>query len=137
MATKKKAKKKSSKSNGSAPKKRRIPRQQIIPGVGDEKIAAIENAALDYAEVRDERMALSQKEVDLKGKLLDLMHAKKLKEYKRANISVVVKMEQETVKVSVKSEEDLDDEPADLSPDDEGDEDGVNVELTEEQIASS
>jgi hypothetical protein len=52
---KKKAKKSSAKKANGKPEKKRIPRQAIIPGVGDEKIAAIENAALDYAEIRDQR----------------------------------------------------------------------------------
>jgi len=102
MAGKKKAKK--------AAKKSKLPRQEVLPGVGDKKIAAIENAALDYAEIRDQRMELSTQEVDLKKKLLDLMHAKKLKEYKRNGISVIIKHEEETVKVRVKAEEDLDSE---------------------------
>lgn len=84
-----------------------IPRQEGLPGVSDEKIAAIENAALDYAEIRDQRQELTTQEVDLKGKLLDLMHANYLTEYKRGNISVTIKMEEETVKVRVKSEDAL------------------------------
>jgi hypothetical protein len=123
MATKKKsrtekrpAKKqaKAKKSTNDQPIKKRIPRQTPLPGIGDEKIAAIENAALDYAEIRDQRQALTSQEVELKGKLLDLMHAKKLTEYKRNGISVKLVAEQETVKVRVKSEEELtDDTPAD------------------------
>jgi hypothetical protein len=107
-----KAKKKAVKK--SPPKKHRIPRQQIIPGVGDEKIAAIENAAFDYAEIRDERQALTVKEVDLKKKLLDLMHKKELTEYKRNGISVKVILEQENIKVRVRESED--DLPADIGP---------------------
>ena len=102
--TKKKAKKQSKKSD----RKPRIPRQQPLPGVGDEKIAAIENAALDYAEIRDERQALTKREVETKQKLIELMHKKELKEYKRNGISVKLVVEEESVKVRVKSEEDLD-----------------------------
>jgi hypothetical protein len=110
--TKKKEKKRSRHKKPSAPKpKRRIPRQEVLPGVGDVKIAAIENAALDYAEIRDSRQELTKQEVDLKKKLLDLMHAKDLKEYKRNGISVVVKMEEETVKVRVRSEDELEEAP--------------------------
>src|SRR6266478_6507847 len=92
-------------------KKRRIPRQEVLPGVGDVKIAAIENAALDYAEIRDQRQELTTQEVDLKKKLLDLMHAKDLKEYKRNGISVKVILEQENVKVRVRAEDDGDEAP--------------------------
>ena len=106
MAKKKATKKKSAKPPTTT--KHRIPRQEVLPGVGDEKVAAIESAALDYAEIRDERQELTKKEVALKTKLLDLMHAKKLKTYKRNGISVTVQMEEETVKVRVRAEEDLD-----------------------------
>jgi len=84
--------------------KRRIPRQDALPGIGDEKITAIENAALDYAELRDQRQELTKQEVELKGKLIDLMHAKKLTEYKRNGISVKLVVEEESVKVRVKEE---------------------------------
>ena len=87
---------------------KKIPRQDALPGMGDRKIAAIENAALSYAEIRDERQELTRQEVDLKKKLLDLMHKAGKTEYKRNGISVVIKMEEETVKVRVKSEDDLD-----------------------------
>ena len=105
MAKKKAAKKKPATKHS---KPRRIPRQEVIPGIGDQKIAAIENAALDYAEIRDERQELTTKEVDLKKRLLDLMHNKGLKEYKRNGISVKVVMEEENVKVRVRAEEELD-----------------------------
>jgi len=42
----------------------KIPRQTPLPGIGDKKIAAIENAALDYAEIRDQRQDLTNQEVD-------------------------------------------------------------------------
>ena len=109
MAKKKAAKKKPTNKHS---KPRRIPRQEVIPGIGDQKIAAIENAAMDYAEIRDERQELTTKEVDLKKRLLDLMHNKGLKEYKRNGISVKVVLEQENVKVRVRAEEDLEDTPA-------------------------
>jgi hypothetical protein len=101
------------KSNG---KVKKLPRQESLPGIGDTKIAAIENAALDYAEIRDQRQELTTQEVDLKKKLLDLMHAKKLTEYKRNGISVKLVAETETVKVRVRAEEEGDDTPADPGP---------------------
>jgi len=106
MAKKKAAKKKPAANKHSKP--RRIPRQEVIPGIGDQKIAAIENAALDYAEIRDERQELTAKEVKLKERLMDLMHNKGLKEYKRGGISVKLVPEGENVKVRVRAEEDLD-----------------------------
>jgi hypothetical protein len=111
-----KAKKKSAKKTATT-KKHRIPRQDVLPGVGDEKIVAIENAALDYAEIRDERQQLTVKEVECKKRLLDLMHAKKLTSYKRNGISVKVEVEEETVRVRVKEEEDLPaNTPAETTP---------------------
>lgn len=96
------AKKAAKKSDGKT-----IPRQDALPGVGDEKIQAIESAALDYAEVRNERQGLTQREVEVKGRLIDLMHAKKLTEYKRNGISIKLTVEKEKVTVRVKSEGDL------------------------------
>ena len=88
-------------------KSRRIPRQNPLPGMEDGKLQAIENAALDYAELRDERQALTVKEVELKQKLIDLMHKHEKTEYKRNGISVKLVVEQEGVKVRVKDESDL------------------------------
>jgi glucan phosphorylase len=62
------------------------------------------------------RQELTTQEVDLKKKLLDLMHAKKLTEYKRNGISVKLVAETETVKVRVRAEEEGDDTPADPGP---------------------
>ena len=64
------------------------PRQQRLPEMEDSKISVLEDHALSYAEVRDERMGLSKREVELKGKLLDLMKAQKKEHYKRGNIKI-------------------------------------------------
>src|SRR6266568_7326025 len=102
MATKKKAKKSVAKKSTTT--KRRIPRQDALPGMGDAKIAAIETAALDYAEIRDKRQELTGQESSLKKELLTLMHKLGKTEYKRNGISVKVVTEEETVKVRVKEE---------------------------------
>ena len=47
------------------------PRQRALPGTQDGKIVAIEKAAHDYADIRDERMAWTEREVKAKTKLLD------------------------------------------------------------------
>jgi len=100
------------KAKKSTPKlKRRIPRQEALPGMEDTKIKAIENAALDYAEIRDQRQELTTQEVDLKKKLLDLMHKEGKTEYKRNGISVRIVLESETVKVRVREEGELDAPP--------------------------
>ena len=69
MATKKAEKK-------AAKEVKKGPRQQQLPEMEDNKISVLEDLALSYAEVRDERMGLSKQEVELKGKLLDLMNLK-------------------------------------------------------------
>ena len=73
-------------------------RQQQLPEMEDNKIAVLEDHALSYAEVRDERMGLSKREVELKGKLLDLMKA----HYHRGNIKIDIVHESENIKVKVK-----------------------------------
>jgi len=103
MATKKKSKTSPKKSTT---KTKRIPRQDALPGMGDSKIAAIETAALDYAEIRDKRQELTGQESSLKKELLTLMHKLGKTEYKRNGISVKVVTEEETVKVRVKEESD-------------------------------
>lgn len=98
-ASKKKAKKASAKKQA-----RKIPRQTGLPGIQDAKITAIENLALDYAEIRDQRQELSKQESDLKQALIKLMHKAGKEEYKRNGISVVLQVEEETVKVRVRED---------------------------------
>ena len=78
-------------------------RQQQLPEMEDNKISVLEDLALSYAEVRDERMGLSKQEVELKGKLLDLMKAQKKEHYHRGNIKIDIVHEKENVKVKVKT----------------------------------
>jgi hypothetical protein len=84
----------------------KIPRQQPLPGMENAKIARIENLALDYAELRDQRQVLSVQEVDLKTKLIDEMHKQKKTEYKRNGIDIKLTVEKEGIKVRVKAAED-------------------------------
>jgi hypothetical protein len=92
------------------------PRQQSLEGIGDARIEVLEDKALQYAEVRDERIGLSQKEGELKGQLLDLMKAQKREHYQRGNIRIDIVHEKENIKVKVKAggggDEDDDDEEA-------------------------
>jgi len=85
--------------------KKKLPRQKIIPGIGDAKIAAIENAALDYAELRDKRQELTTQEVELKTNLITLLKKKGITEYKRNGISVILTVEKEKVTVRVTEKE--------------------------------
>ncbi len=118
MAQKKKAKKKASPKAKPkpAPKKaaravKKGPRQQALPGMEDRVIQAIDDAALSYAEIRDERIGLSQQEGEAKKTLMGLMHAHKKTKYTHANISIEIVPEGEKIKVKISPEGS--DEPGD------------------------
>src|ERR1035438_8809714 len=81
-------------------------RQDRLPGMADAKIQALHNAAMDYADIRDQRQALTKQEVDLKQKLITLMHSHKKEVYDYNGVHIELIVEEETVKVRVKSPED-------------------------------
>lgn len=85
-------------------KAKKLPKQEQLPGVENAAIKEIEDAALEYAEGRDERMEATRVEVERKQKLIDAMHAAKKTEYKRGNISITLVTEKESVKVKIKDE---------------------------------
>ena len=80
-----------------------MPKQEEMPiegeGVSKPKIKAIDRAADKYVEIRDERMALTDKEIDAKAVLLNAMHEHGLTEYQYGDMKVVVKPGKENVKV--------------------------------------
>lgn len=130
MAKKKAAKKKAAKkpaAKKAPPVVKKGPRQTALPGMEDRAIAALQDAAMSYAEIRDQRVALSAQEVELKNQLLDLMHGYKKTHYSHGNVVIDIVPEKETIKVKIKkaddmSEEELQagqDEPSDNPPDDE------------------
>jgi hypothetical protein len=86
-------------------KSEKKPRQQRLPHMDDPKIESLHNAALDYAEIRDERQKLTEREVKLKEKLIALMHEHGKKEYHYKGVSIKLVVESETVKVRIKKEE--------------------------------
>lgn len=53
-----------------------------LPGMERKTIKAIESAAEEYAELRDKRMAVLEKEVEAKARLLDVMHKHECTIYK-------------------------------------------------------
>jgi hypothetical protein len=79
------------------------PRQVRLPGMEDAKINEIHEAALDYADVRDQRMELTEQESELKANLLKMMHKHHKDQYVYQNVSVSIVHEDETVKVKVKT----------------------------------
>jgi len=111
--------------NGSASTSRQVappggrakrPRQADLPGTEDRAIRALENAANEYADIRDQRMELSRQEHPLKEKLLKLMKHHGKQAYRRDGISIEIVTTQETVKVKIKKpgDEDEDDEQGDV-----------------------
>ena len=70
-------------------------RTATLPGMGDERIEVIKDAALKYVDVRDQRMELTKREVESKGDLLDLMHEHKLKRYFDSEAEVLVEIERQ------------------------------------------
>lgn len=79
--------------------------QNELPGMEDRKLKDLHDAALEYAEIRDQRMALSAQEVELKTSLLALMHKYKKESYVYDGIEINIVHEEETVKVKVKAAE--------------------------------
>lgn len=85
---------------------------QRLPGMEDPAVEALEEKALQYAQVRDERIGLSQKEGELKEVLLALMKAQERTHYHHGSITIDIVHEKENVKVKVKaSEEELSTDP--------------------------
>jgi hypothetical protein len=76
-------------------------KQENLPGMEQREIRALQNAAHEYAEVRDQRMELTADEVKLKGKLLGLMKENKLEKYKYQDVEIRVVHEEETIKVRI------------------------------------
>jgi hypothetical protein len=118
------AKKKAAK-RGKAPAPIKRLRTGTLPGLEDRAIAAIENAAYDYAERRDSRMAATLEETKYHGKLLDVMRKHGKKTYKHSTgeeiieVNVTVKDPEEKAKVRIREVGDEDaGTPAAASADD-------------------
>lgn len=80
-------------------------KQSELAGIGRKEIKEIDEAAEDYVKVRDERMALTKKEVEAKKKLQDLMKDHKLKAYSYEGARIDNETgEEETVERLVKVE---------------------------------
>jgi hypothetical protein len=67
----------------------------------DAKIEALEDLGGRYAQVRDDRMALTKREVELKGAILSEMRKQKRDHYEHENVEIEVVSESETVKVRI------------------------------------
>lgn len=88
-----------------AAKKTSSVRQKSLEGMEDREIKELQDAAISYAEIRDERMALNKQEVELKTQLLTLMKKHKKETYVYNGVEVNIVHEEETVKVKVKKQD--------------------------------
>ena len=77
------------------------PKQGDLPTMEDRKIPELHAAAEEYADGRDDRMAMTKKEVDLKTRLIDLMHRFKKTTYSFNGLTIELIPEKEKVRVRI------------------------------------
>lgn len=90
-------------------------KQADLPGMENREIKELNDAAEEYASIRDERQQLTVQEIGLKAKVLGLMHKRKMNDYVFNGIEIHVIMEEETVKVKVPKKKDADGEAVDMT----------------------
>jgi len=83
-----------------APMARPKDREPDLPGI-DREIKPLEVLAAAYAQIRDQRIALTEQEVALKREALALMHKLKKTRYHRDGVDIELVPGQEDVKVKV------------------------------------
>jgi len=88
------------------------PRERVLPGMEDSAIGPLEAVAASYAEIRDERMALTQRESELKKTARALMHKYHKQIYRRNGIEIMLVEGEEDVKVRIKKPQEEAEEPA-------------------------
>jgi monomeric isocitrate dehydrogenase len=72
----------------------------------ESKLDDLQDLAQQYADVRDQRVALTTDEVRLKGELLEAMHKHKLKDYVYEGVEIHIITESETIKVKIRKPSD-------------------------------
>ena len=109
--------KKAKKAGAKEPATRRKPAvAQDLPGMEDRTIGSLEKMAEEYADYRDERIAIGQREVRLKADVMSEMKRLGKTRYHRNGITIEIVVEQESVKVSVKKpKEDVESDVGDVS----------------------
>lgn len=80
------------------------PRQPDLPGMESRMYADLHEEARQYAEIRDERMELNEREAKLKERVLNLMHEHGLKVYRYEEVEILIEPGEENVKVRIKRE---------------------------------
>lgn len=93
---------------------KKVARQKSLPGMLDRGVAALDRAAFRYAEVRDERMAWTEKEVEAKKRVQTLMHELKRAHYAHGQVEIDLEPEGEKVRVRIHSQAPA--EPRDRPP---------------------
>jgi hypothetical protein len=81
---------------------KRTPRARDLPGMEHRAIVELEDAAAEYADIRDQRMALTKSENELKGRMLGLMDTFKRTEYRRDGLEITVEPGEKSIHVKVK-----------------------------------
>ena len=82
------------------------PRQARLPGVDDPVIEELQRAAEDYADVRDERMELTKREVQKQEMLLQIMKKYGKSTYVHEGVECKLIHEKEKVRVKIRKGED-------------------------------
>jgi hypothetical protein len=82
------------------------PKQKELPGMEDRHLEDLEEAARNYAGVRDRRMALTRQETDLKDVLHTLMKRHQKQIYRVAEMEIKIVAKDETVKVKMLKDDD-------------------------------
>jgi hypothetical protein len=82
------------------------PKQARLKGMEDPKIAELEVAAEEYADVRDRRMELTKEEVSTQGELLRLMKKHGKTTYHHEGYDLKIVAEKEKVRVRIHKDKD-------------------------------
>lgn len=77
-------------------------REQDLPGMEDRAIRSLQNCAHEYAEIRDARIELNQREAKLKKKILRLMHEHEKTHYLFDDVEIDIEPPDGQEKVTVK-----------------------------------
>lgn len=86
----------------------RTPRERPLPGMEDARIQALEDIGVMYADIRDQRVALSGEEQSLKEQAKKLMHKHGKTVYRSKTIEILLTEASEDIKVKVRKEADQD-----------------------------
>jgi hypothetical protein len=108
----------------------RKPKSQALPGLEDHAIKPLEDVAEKYAEIRDQRMELTQSEHELKALALKLMAKYDKTIYRHNGVEITVVPGEDDVKVRVKKPGD------DAADEDTGGGDVVDFQQTDERRAA-